>query len=253
MYYREFQRGGDFLHAYAVLFLIVYIIIKRSCHSVSGLTMILYTITFSCRYLDLYPFYSDLPKFQLIYITVGKIYFLLSSYLILFLIYGLHRKTRDKSGDTFPVVFLLVCAQILTWITCYFNNELQLNTNVFWRFSIYLEIVAMIPQFSLIYKQGTIDKVMTFYLLMLGSYRVFYVIHWICRYNIEHCWQPITFVSACTQTIIYVIFFVCIYPRLNNQTKCQSVEVTKDFIKIVDIKENINEKGIYDEPLIHHV
>ncbi|CAF3447982.1 unnamed protein product [Rotaria sp. Silwood1] len=123
----------------------------------------------------------------------------------------------------------------------------------FWRFSIYLEILAIIPQLSLIYKQRTITKTMTYYLVMLGSYRVFYILNWIYRYNMEYYWDPISFYCGCIQTIIYIYFFICIYPQLNNENQYQSVDLTKDLISAVDTKENINQKSTYDIPLIHNV
>ncbi|CAF2943486.1 unnamed protein product [Rotaria sp. Silwood2] len=123
----------------------------------------------------------------------------------------------------------------------------------FWQFSIYLEMLAIIPQLSLIYKQRTITKTMTYYLVMLGSYRAFYVLNWTYRYNMEHYWEPISFFCGFIQTIIYIYFFIYIYPQLNNQNPYQSNDVKKDFISNVDNKENINQKSKHDMPLIHNV
>src|SRR5690349_19061436 len=103
MILNEFHLTGDFLHGFAILLLIFYIIKKRSCYSVSGIITILYTVTFSCRYLDLFPFYVSSTAPLSMYNTIFKIYYLLSNYFILFLIYDIFRKTRDKSHDTFPI------------------------------------------------------------------------------------------------------------------------------------------------------
>jgi len=170
---------------------------------------------------------------------------------MLYLIYGLYRNTRDKFHQTLPVFGYLIFAHILTWITCYVTEYKDIDKEFFWRFSIYLEIFAIIPQLSLIHKQGTISKTMTFYLLMLGSYRAFYILNWIYRYETESYWEPISFFCGCVQTMIYLHFFVHIYPSLSNGNEYQAVEDTQDFINIVDTKENINQEKKYDMPLIH--
>jgi ER lumen protein retaining receptor len=251
MILNEFRLVGDFLHGFAILLLIFHIIKTRSCHSVCGLTIILYTITFLCRYLDLFEQYIFLSSTVLIYNNIFKIYYLLSNFFLLFLIYGLFRKTRDKLHETFPIFGYFIIAHILTWGTCYFTGHKEVDKELFWRFSIYLEMFAIIPQLSLIYKQGIISKTMTYYLMMLGSYRAFYILNWIYRYNTEHFLEPIGFFGGCIQTIIYLHFFVHIYPRLNNGNKYQVANVTKDFIKIIDMKEDINQTTKHDIPLIH--
>ncbi len=253
MILNEFRLVGDFLHGFAILLLIFNIIKTRSCRSISGSTAILYTVTFSCRYLDLFPQHGFSPAVISIYNTIFKMYYLFSNYLIVFLIYGLFRKTREKLQNSFPIFAYLIGAHFLTWSTCYLTDHKEIDKEFFWRFSIYLEMFAIIPQLCLIYKQGIISQTMTYYLLMLGSYRAFYILNWFYRYNTEHVLEPIAFLCGCVQTIIYLYFFVHIYPRLNNGNQKQSVEVTKDLINFIDIKENITKKKIYDVPLIHNV
>ncbi|CAF1258313.1 unnamed protein product [Rotaria sordida] len=114
-------------------------------------------------------------------------------------------------------------------------------------------MLAIIPQLSLIYKQQTITKTMTYYLVMLGSYRAFYILNWFYRYKMEQFWEPISFYCGCIQTIIYIYFFICIYPQLNNENQCQSIDVTKDLISSIDIKENIDQQSKQDIPMIHDV
>ncbi len=238
----EFRLVGDFLHGSAILLLIFYIIKNRSCHSVSGLTIILYTLVFFFRYLDLFSPYMFISMYN----SIFKIYYLLSSCLLLFLIYGLFRTTRDKLHETFPIFGYFIGAHLLTWVTSYITEESNIDMEYVWRFSIYLEIFAIIPQLILIYKQGFIDKIMTCYLMMLGSYRAFYILNWIDRYQNEQFFEPIGFFSGCIQTIIYLHFFVHIYPRMN---KSQPVEITK----VVNVKENTNQKTENIIPLIHNV
>jgi ER lumen protein retaining receptor len=253
MTFNEFRLTGDFLHGFAILLLIINIIKTRSCHAISGITTLLYLITFTCRYLDLFPAYISSSDILSIYNYIFKIYYLTTTYLLLFFIYGLYRDTRDKKHNTFPIFGYLIIAHMLNWSVCYLTGYKEIDKEFFRRFSIYLEMFAIIPQLHLIYQQGTFDKMMAYYLMMLGSYRGFYVINWIYRYNTEEYLEPIAFFCGFIQTVIYLSFFILIYPRLNNGNKCQAADVTKDGSVIVDIEENINEKTKYNAPLIHNV
>jgi ER lumen protein retaining receptor len=201
--------------------------------------------------LDLFQQYNYLPTSVLIYNNIFKIYYLISNYFTLYLIYSLYRKTLDKLHETLPIFGYLIGAHILTWSTCYLTEHKEIDREFFWTFSIYLEMFAIIPQLTLIYKQGMISKTMTYYLLMLGSYRAFYILNWIYRYKMESFWEPISFFCGCIQTIIYLHFFIHIYPSLSNKNEYQSVEDTQNFIKIIDTKENINQETKHDIPLIH--
>lgn len=222
MFLNEFRLVGDFIHALAILLLISNIIRTRSCYSVSGLTIILYTIVFSFRYLDLFVFYSNFT----IYNRAYKIYYLISSYLLLLLVYVIFRKTRDQISKTFPIFGYFIIACLLAigtyWLDKYHSSNEGLE--FFWRCSIFLEIFAIIPQMNLIHKQGSIDKVMLYYIMMLGFYRAFYILNWFYRYQTEEIWEPIGFYSGCVQTLIYLVFFIHIYPRLNKQIKIAFVE-----------------------------
>ncbi|CAF0813330.1 unnamed protein product [Adineta ricciae] len=249
----EYRLTADFLHGSAILLLFYHILKSRSCYSVSGTTVMLYTITFTCRYLDLYPFdwhfFEGFSVFT--YNSIYKIFYLASHYLILILIYGIFRNTRDRSINTFPIFGYLICADLLTWSTCYMENIQQLDREFFWRFSIFLEMFAIIPQMTLIHKQGVISTMMSRYLMMLGSYRALYIANWIFRYCNEQFWEPIAFSCGCVQTMIYLCFFIHVYPRLNKAKSCETMEIVKE--KISDISLSVNEKMDRDVPLIHDV
>jgi ER lumen protein retaining receptor len=225
---------------YLRVWVLIFKIIKtRSCHSVSGKTTILYAGIFSCCYLVL-------PDVLSLYIVVLKIYFLLSIYLILGFVYGLFRKTRDKSNDTYPIHYLFVCAVLLAFCTYDFNDQLIVNDELLWRFSITLEIFAIVPQLRLIKNQCTIDKTMTCYLTMLGSYQALYICNWLYRYQREQYLEPITFTSGCFQTMIYLYFFIRIYPLLHTENQCEPIKVVQDIVHVDDIKIDLsqNEKHV---------
>jgi ER lumen protein retaining receptor len=187
------------------------------------------------------------------YNTMFKIYYLLSSVLLLVLVYGVFRHTRDGSVNTFPIFGYLVFAHLLTWGSCSIANLSDVDKEFFWRFSIFLEMFAIIPQLCLIQKQGTISPVMTYYVAMLGSYRALYIVNWICRYNEEHFWEPIAFCCGCVQTLIYVYFFVYIHPRLNKTSACPATKAVHEVITTEDTKESLIRKLNNDLPLIHNI
>jgi len=54
-----------------------------------------------------------------------------------------------------------------------------------WAFSIYLEAVAILPQLFMLQKQGGAESLTGHYILLLGLYRLFYILNWIYRYATE--------------------------------------------------------------------
>lgn len=238
MIFNEFRLTADLLHDFAILLLICNIIKTRSCYSISGVTVLLYLITFFCRYLDVIAPLVLSFEIVLTYNTIFKIYYILSHILILFLIYGLFRKTLDKSHDIFTIFGYLLCAFFLNWITCDFTVYRNIDLECLWQFSIYLEIFAIVPQLTLIYKQHSITTAMTYYLVMLGAYRGFYILNWIYRYQTENLWIPISFWCACVQMVIYAFFFVFIYPRLDKVNQSKTTNIAKYPIGIIETKES---------------
>ncbi|CAF2092423.1 unnamed protein product [Rotaria magnacalcarata] len=112
---------------------------------------------------------------------------------------------------------------------------------------------AIVPQLSLTYQQRTITRIMTYYLMMLGSYRGFYILNWLYRYHAEGFWEPVSFYCGCTQSLIYFYFFIHIYPQLTNENQWQSIDITKDSMNNINVKENINQVSKHDTPLLHNV
>lgn len=55
-------------------------------------------------------------------------------------------------------------------------------------------------------KTGEIENV-KYYLLVLGSYRAFYVLNWIYRYVMENHYDLIAIVAGVIQTVLYLVFF----------------------------------------------
>ena len=96
----------------------------------------------------------------------------------------------------------LVAAPILTLIFKRFAMAEMLVT-----FSLALESVCILPQLLLL-RQTTVPTVITsFYLLLLGSYRFFYILNWIVRAaGKERHFDPVSVIFGVTQTALYVDF-----------------------------------------------
>jgi ER lumen protein retaining receptor len=156
-------------------------------------------------------------------------------------------------NDTYPIHYLPIGAVPLTLSTYDYNSQVAVDNELFWRLSIILEIFAIVPQLKLIKNQGVIDKSMTCYLTMLGSYRALYICNWLYRYQAEQYWEPIAFISGCAQTMVYLYFFTRIYPLLNANNQCESTKVAQDIFYISDVKINLTQKEKRDVPLIHNV
>ena len=50
--------------------------------------------------------------------------------------------------------------------------------------------MAILPQVVMVYKAGVIAPIVTYYLLLKGAYRIFYILNWISRYHYEGKKKP---------------------------------------------------------------
>jgi ER lumen protein retaining receptor len=192
-----FRLLGDVSHLLAICLLIIKMWKTRSCAGISGKSQIMFALVFTTRYLDL--FFS----FVSIYNTVMKIFFLVSSFATVYLMYFKFRATNDKNHDSFRVEFILIPTAVLALVV---NHDFS-PVEILWTFSIYLESVAILPQLFLITKTGEAETVTSHYLFALGMYRALYILNWIFRYYMENFLDLISVVAGCVQTILYCDFF----------------------------------------------
>lgn len=203
-YTNFFRLTGDFFHLFAIIILLVKIIKTRSCAGISGKSQILYAIVFVTRYLDLFRIFISL------YNVVLKVTFIILSVTTVLLVFIPFRKTYDRKNDSFPIAFLLIPAAVLAF---YINHDFTVE-EVLWTFSIYLEAVAILPQLFMISQRGEFDSIVCHYLFALGSYRAFYLMSWILRYNLEYRYDLITIFSSIVQIILYWKFFYIYFTRV---------------------------------------
>ena len=187
---------GDSSHVLAILLLIWKIFRSKSCAGISGRTQILYFIVFCTRYLDIFTHFISY------YNTVMKAFFIITSLVTLILIYVKFKDTQEKH-DNFRIESLLIPTFVLAMLI---NHEFS-ALEVLWTFSIYLEAVAIIPQLTLVIKNGEVESTIFYYICILCAYRAFYIVNWIWRYYAENFYDKIAITSSCVETLLYMPFF----------------------------------------------
>ena len=213
---------GDSTHLIAVLLLIWKICRNKSCSGISGRTQILYFIVFCTRYLDIFT------NFVSYYNTFGKAFFIISTLCTLLLIYVKFKTTVEKH-DNFKIQYLVLLTLIAALIINFVSYELVIFDklhykltyeftviNVLWTFSIYLEALAIIPQLTLVIKNGEVDPTVFYYICGLFSYRAFYIINWIWRYYTENFYDA-SVPAGCIQTSLYIPFFYLYHRKVIQQ------------------------------------
>ena len=92
--------------------------------------------------------------------------------------FGKYLPTRDTHNDTFPFVAVLCCCAVLAALTKSDANMMWLP-DWLWMFSQYLECVAIVPQLLLVSRQGTVQKVISHFMMNLIFSRVVYGLFWL--------------------------------------------------------------------------
>ncbi|MFH4978635.1 hypothetical protein AB6A40_005344 [Gnathostoma spinigerum] len=199
-----FRLAADSSHLIAIFILAIKMWKTRSVAGISGRSQALFAIVFTSRYLDLFT------NFISIYNSVMKVFFLISSYGTLYLMWVKFKPTYDRNHDTFRVEFLVIPCAILSILV---NHEFTV-LEILWTFSIYLESVAIMPQLFMLSKTGSAETITAHYLFALGMYRALYLLNWIYRYYTESFFDPIAVIAGIVQTVLYIDFFYLYITRV---------------------------------------
>jgi ER lumen protein retaining receptor len=199
-----FRLAGDLAHLVAIVILLLKIWKTRSCAGISGRSQLLFALVFTTRYLDLFT------NFVSLYNSAMKLFFLVTSFGTLYLMWLKFKATYDRNHDTFRIEFLVVPAALLALLL---NHEFSVM-EVLWTFSIYLESVAIMPQLFMLSKTGEAETITAHYLFALGSYRALYIFNWVYRYYVEEFFDPIAIVAGIVQTVLYADFFYLYITRV---------------------------------------
>ncbi|KAF1809340.1 hypothetical protein P152DRAFT_441861 [Eremomyces bilateralis CBS 781.70] len=225
----SFRILGDIAHALSKIILIGTIHWNRSAEGVSLITQLLYLLVFCTRYLDI--FWTPVNDGMLIYLFVFKVAYIVSSAYIVFLMWSIFPRTREREkawrfGAYGLGAALIGCVPVLI----IFENIGALSPlEVLWVFSIILESLCILPQLLLL-RETTVPTVIdSLYLLTLGSYRAFYILNWIYRGATEHVFDPVAAIFGVIQTAFYVDFAWVYYSRQRVKLRGGGVVDSDDF------------------------
>jgi ER lumen protein retaining receptor len=118
---------------------------------------------------------------------------------------------------------------------------------IFWTFSIELESICVLPQLQLL-RQTSVPTVLdSYYLVMLGSYRFFYILNWIVRAaSTEHYWEPVAFIFGVVQTVLYIDFAWVYYSRQRVKLRGGGVVDSDDLSKSFLVRRFISGRRSQD-------
>jgi len=205
-----FRILGDVSHTLSKCILIFAIHRNHSSEGVSLITQALYCLVFVTRYLDLFDINSK-------WNFVLKVFYILSSIYILFLMLRVYARTREREKAWKLGAWCLGGSAVLAPIVMMiFRRKLYWGfIECLWIFSQILESVCVLPQLLLL-RQTTVPTVIdSYYLLTLGCYRGFYILNWIWRemdVN-DRVPDPVSIIFGVIQTAFYIDFFWVYYSR----------------------------------------
>ncbi|KAK2625503.1 hypothetical protein QTJ16_004815 [Diplocarpon rosae] len=205
-----FRILGDVSHTLSKCILIFAIHRNQSTEGVSLITQALYCMVFVTRYLDVF-------QLNTAWNTILKIFYILSSLYILFLMLRVYARTRERETawklGAFCLGASVIGAPLMMMI--FKKHQYWGWMEFFWTFSIILESTCILPQLLLL-RQTTVPTVIdSYYLLTLGSYRAFYLLNWIWReLDIsDRKPDPVSIIFGVLQTAFYVDFAWVYYSR----------------------------------------
>ncbi|KAL4921047.1 ER lumen protein retaining receptor-domain-containing protein [Aspergillus aurantiobrunneus] len=220
---------ADITHLSSKCVLIWTIHRNRSAEGVSLLTQMLYTLVFLTRYADL----LRSGGWQEPYNAIFKILYFISSFYTIFLMMKVFPRTRERERAWKMALgsagVSLVLAPIVIPIFSKYSRSLWFE-DILWTFSIILESVCVLPQLLLL-RQTTVPTVInSYYLLMLGSYRAFYIINWFVRaVGSEHHVDWISIIFGIIQTAFYIDFAWVYYTRQRVKLRNGGVVDSEDY------------------------
>lgn len=220
---------GDGLHLLGVIVLLLTLVKNRGVTGISRGTQVLRLAVFVTRYLDL------LDHNQIEYLVFFKLTYIITSVIVL-LVFLKCDSSYEKSKDTCSLlVIFLPCTTAATLLA---NEHTVLE--ICWTFSQFLAGFAMVPQYIFCYRdRGAKDWGVSFYVLSLGGYRVFYALNWIYKkvmmpqYYDIHSW-----IGGALEIIFFIDFIIF---RFTTKSMLRTVALKVDE-KVNEIQYKVESK-----------
>ncbi|BCS29159.1 ER lumen protein-retaining receptor [Aspergillus puulaauensis] len=239
---------ADITHLASKCVLIWTIHRNKSAEGVSLLTQMLYTLVFLTRYTDLLRHGGWTEPYNVIF----KFFYFISSFYTIFLMMRVFPRTREtERAWKMALISVGVCLVLSPIVIPIFGKYPALwFEEILWTFSIILESVCVLPQLLLL-RQTTVPTVInSYYLLMLGSYRAFYIINWFVRgVGGDHNVSWISVIFGVVQTAFYIDFAWVYYTRQRVKLRNGGVVDSEDYRNsyIVNKVFNIRRRRSEDE------
>ncbi|KAF2119669.1 ER lumen protein retaining receptor [Lophiotrema nucula] len=216
MRFNIFHILGDVSHTTSKLILIWAIHSNSSAEGVSLITQVLYALVFSTRYLDIFTS-SATKDFEHIWNFTLKIFYITSSFYLIFLMTSVYARTREREKAWKFGMYCLGGSIVVApfWFLAFKEWVIRKNDflGILWVFSEILESVAVVPQLLLL-RQTTVPTVLdSFYLVALGTYRFLYILNWIVRGAKEKHIDPTSWIWGTIQTALIIDFAWVYYTR----------------------------------------
>lgn len=191
---------GDLLHLVSILLLFTQIKKKQSVLGLSYRTQEMYLIVFLSRYsgalfLPFAGYYLSLIKLGYVTLTLLVIY-----YMRFRTPYAL---TYNPKLDSFPHYYAIYPLAVVLTIFFHVTFKGYEFYQYLWSFSIILEAFTLIPQIYLLGKVQGIEVFTGSFVVCLGLYRYFYVMHWTLQFFMKS-------VYVSKQVLGLEIFFGCL-------------------------------------------
>jgi ER lumen protein retaining receptor len=197
-----FRYTGDYLHLFAIMQLLrVNYQDSKISSMVSLKTQMLLLAVYLFRYIE-FGYFSQMP-----YLLIFKSAFIGITGCTAYLVFNQRRQLAIKAADD-ANIFLLLGLAMTFWFL--FSER---NHSFYWQFSEYLEAIALIPQYLMLFEQsgsgeGNPEELKS-YIHMMGMYRVFYAFNWIYKRSVlGAAYEDFTSWSAGVLDILFFIDFL---------------------------------------------
>lgn len=193
-----FRYVGDVTHLLALALCIGVVLRESGTDGVSFKTHLLFFIVFSARFLNI--FFCE----QSIYLILYKVLLWTGTLKVVIFMWALGSPSDKR--DTLPLCVVLLPTLMLTFVFGVYSVEDHgLIVEFLWIFSMYLEAVAMLPQYIYCYRDSdNTCPLVSSYVLTMGGYRMVFGLSWAYHYLAMPYYLDI---SSLISGLLGVVFF----------------------------------------------
>jgi len=189
---------GDIMHCVALVICIAVVLRESGTDGVSFKTHLLFFIVFSARFLNV--FFCE----QSIFLVLYKVLLWTGTLKVVILMWALG--SREDKRDTMPLFVVLVPPAVVALVFGVYSVEDHgLIVELLWIFSMYLESVAMLPQYIYCYRDmDNRCPIVSAYVFVMGGYRMVFGLSWAYHYLVMPYYLDM---SSLISGVLGIVFF----------------------------------------------